>query len=233
MAGEVERRLRVGLAKVPSRHPLLMAVSHRDADAVSVVVGVDIDEEVPATACYRMPRIKSDVTVDVSLIVGNPDRIVDAAGELTRYVVRSYERELRRRIIAAELPNYVGLRGALPASADLERVGGIDEVEFPGWQSQIVSGAPDAYSGLLELDSLCYRGWAFPDLTIVDRKTYFEVVARFQTQQRFWTVLGGAPMLAFMRGLSTRRCRLSQERPSPYIPLISSFNARLSMWRSD
>jgi hypothetical protein len=177
-----------------------MAASRRGVDALTVVEDVDVDEDVPMMASYDLPRLKSDVTFDASLIVANPDRVVDGAAGLANYVVHTYERELRRRIVASKLANYVGLRVALPESVGLRRVGEIDEVEFPGWRSQSVSGVVDAYSGLVILDSLCSRGMKFPDLTIVDPKTYSEVASRFQTQQRFWTVVGGTPMLAFMGG---------------------------------
>lgn len=132
---EVQKRLRAGLASVPSGHPLLMAASSRVGDGVAVVAAVDVEEDAPAMASYRLPRLKTDMTFDASLVITYPDRIVDGAGELTNYVVHAYERELRRRIVAAESPTYVGLRGALPESGR-GRVGGIDEMKHPGWQSQ-------------------------------------------------------------------------------------------------
>lgn len=63
-----------------------------------------------------------------------------------------------------------------------------------------MSAPGDVHSGLVMLDARCSRGLKFPDLTIVDARTYVEVLSRFQPQQRFLRVVGGTPTLAFMGG---------------------------------
>lgn len=182
---EVENRLRASLAKVPSRRPLLLAASRRGGDAVAVATAVDVVEDASIMASYVLPRLKTEMTFDASLVITEPDRFLDGAGGLTNYVAKAYERELRRRIIADESPAYIALRAALPESFGERKIGGIDEMKHPEWQSQTMSVVGDAHSALLALDSQCSRGLTFPDLTIVYPKTYGEVLSRFNRNSSF------------------------------------------------
>jgi hypothetical protein len=192
--GIVEKVIRDLVNAGLPQHPLTYGATRLPAGARAVIVHADVsDQRVPAT--YAVSEYGSGLLYRVDPTVSSLDQLVNTTRDLFAKALATYDRQLLSRLSSEGHAGFNGIGTFVPPSVGTHVIGGIHELQHPGWRSQVEPYRESIGLSLLSLDVRCTSIGRSPDLMMLGKNRYYDLIQQMQPQQRFSEVHRGISML--------------------------------------